>query len=77
MRGNELLNKMELIDPAYVEEAGLVPEKNKNIFPLCGFVTFLTCQRLAFLTFIWISVCKKSVLILDFSFLYDIIEISI
>lgn len=30
MRGNEFLNKMELIDPAFVEEADQEPRKEKK-----------------------------------------------
>ena len=33
MRGNEFLDKMELIDPAYVEAADATPKKKKRV---CG-----------------------------------------
>lgn len=35
MRGNEFLDKMELIDPAYVEAADATPKK-KKVFGLNG-----------------------------------------
>jgi hypothetical protein len=38
MRGNELLDKMELVDPAYVEAANGAPKKKKNIFIQLGAV---------------------------------------
>lgn len=31
MRGNELLDKMELVDPAYVEAADTKSKKKKNV----------------------------------------------
>ena len=31
MRGNEFLDKMELIDPAYVEAADATPKKKKSV----------------------------------------------
>lgn len=31
MRGNELLDKMELIDPAYIEAADAAPNKRKSV----------------------------------------------
>ena len=31
MRGNELLDKMELIDPAYIEAADTAPNKRKRL----------------------------------------------
>lgn len=34
MRGNEFLNKMELIDPAYVEAADAAPERKKKLWTL-------------------------------------------
>lgn len=32
MRGNELLDKMELIDPAYIEAADAAPNKRKSVW---------------------------------------------
>ena len=32
MRGNEFLDKMELIDPAYVEAADATPKKKKSVW---------------------------------------------
>ena len=32
MRGNEFLDKMELIAPAYVESADAAPIKNKSVW---------------------------------------------
>lgn len=41
MRGNEFLDKMELIDPAYVEAADAVPKKNKRT--RAGWGTMAAC----------------------------------
>ena len=38
MRGNELLDKMELVDPAYVEAANEAPKIKKNTFIQWGAV---------------------------------------
>ncbi len=36
MRGNELLDKMELIDPAYIEAADTAPNKRKSVWAKWG-----------------------------------------
>lgn len=36
MRGNELLDKMELIDPAYIEAADTAPNKRKSAWAKWG-----------------------------------------
>ena len=36
MRGNELLDKMELIDPAYIEAADAAPNKRKSVWAKWG-----------------------------------------
>ena len=36
MRGNELLDKMELIDPIYIEAADTAPSKRKSIWAKWG-----------------------------------------
>ena len=36
MRGQEFLDKMELIEPAYVEAADIMPKKKKSIWIKCG-----------------------------------------
>ena len=52
MRGNEFLDKMELIDPAYVEAADTKPKKKKNIGVKWG--AMVACLCLAFVgTVIW------------------------
>ena len=38
MRGNEFLDKMELIDPAYVEAADATPKKKKSVWVKWGAV---------------------------------------
>ena len=43
MRGNELLDKMELIDPAYVEAAEAEPKVRKNILIKWGAVAACLC----------------------------------
>ena len=43
MRGNELLDKMELIDPAYIEAADTAPNKRKSVWICFQFLSlFLT-----------------------------------
>lgn len=44
MRGNELLDKMELIDPAYVEAAETKPKGKKNIWIKWGAMTACLCM---------------------------------
>lgn len=43
MRGNELLDKMELIDPAYVEAADTVAKRKKNVFIKWGAIAACLC----------------------------------
>lgn len=43
MRGNELLDKMELIDPAYIEAAGTMPKKRKNSWVKWGAMAACFC----------------------------------
>jgi len=43
MRGNEFLDKMELIDTAYVEAAGAKPEKKKNPWVRWGMLAACLC----------------------------------
>lgn len=43
MKGNELLDKMELIDPAYVEAADARPEKKKKVWLKWGAVAACLC----------------------------------
>ena len=43
MRGNEFLDKMELIDPAYVEEADNKPKKKKSILVKWGAMAACFC----------------------------------
>ena len=43
MRGNEFLDKMELIDPAYVEAADAVPKKNKRTWARWGTMAACLC----------------------------------
>ena len=43
MRGNELLDKMELIDPAYIEAADTAPNKRKSVWAKWG--TLAACLR--------------------------------
>ena len=43
MRGNEFLDKMELIDPAYVEAAEAEPKKKKNVWVKWGAVAACLC----------------------------------
>ena len=38
MRGNDFLDKMELVDPAYVEAADAKPQKRRNIWIPAGAV---------------------------------------
>lgn len=44
MRGNELLDKMELIDPAYVEAAETKPKAKKNIWIKWGAMAACLCM---------------------------------
>ena len=48
MRGNELLDKMELIDPAYIEAAGAMPKKRKNIWVKWGAMAACFCLVVSF-----------------------------
>lgn len=43
MRGNELLDKMELIDPAYVEAAEVLPKKKKKAWVKWGAMAACLC----------------------------------
>lgn len=43
MRGNEFLDKMELIDPAYVEAADATPKKKKSVWVKWGAVAACFC----------------------------------
>ena len=43
MRGNELLDKMELIDPAYIEAADTAPNKRKSVWAKWGTLTACLC----------------------------------
>lgn len=43
MRGNEFLDKMELIDPAYVEAADIEPKRKKNTWVKWGAVAACLC----------------------------------
>lgn len=43
MRGNELLDKMELIDPAYVEAADARPKKKRNVWLKWGAIAACLC----------------------------------
>lgn len=43
MRGNEFLDKMELIDPAYVEAADTEPQKKKGIWIRWGAIAACLC----------------------------------
>ena len=46
MRGNKFLDKMELIEPAYIEAADVKPGKKKNVW--CRWGTIAACFCLAF-----------------------------
>ena len=43
MRGNELLDKMELIDPAYIEAADTAPNKRKSVWAKWGTLAACLC----------------------------------
>ena len=43
MRGNELLDKMELIDPIYIEAADTAPSKRKSIWAKWGTLAACLC----------------------------------
>ena len=43
MRGNEFLEKMELIDPAYVEQADKMPKQKKNSIKRWGAIAACLC----------------------------------
>ena len=43
MRGNELLDKMELIDPAYIEAADAAPNKRKSAWAKWGVAAACLC----------------------------------
>ena len=43
MRGNELLDKMELIDPAYIEAADAAPNKRKSVWAKWGAAAACLC----------------------------------
>ena len=43
MRGNELLDKMELIDPAYIEAADAAPNKRKSVWAKWGTLAACLC----------------------------------
>ena len=43
MRGNELLDKMELIDPAYIEAADAAPNKRKSAWAKWGAAAACLC----------------------------------
>ena len=43
MRGNELLDKMELIDPAYIEAADTAPNKRKRVWAKWGTAAACLC----------------------------------
>lgn len=47
MRGNEFLDKMELIDPAYVEAADTMPKKKKNVWGKWGAMAACFCLIVA------------------------------
>ena len=50
MRGNEFLDKMELIDPAYVEAADTKPRKKKNTWLKWGVMAACLCIIVAAIT---------------------------
>ena len=52
MRGNEFLDKMELIDPAYVEAADATPKKKKSVWVKWGAMAACLCIVIAG-TIIW------------------------
>ena len=43
MRGNELLDKMDLIDPAYIEAADTAPNKRKSVWAKWGTLAACLC----------------------------------
>ena len=43
MRGNELLDKMELIDPAYIEATDTAPNKRKSVWAKWGTLAACLC----------------------------------
>lgn len=43
MRGNELLDKMERIDPAYIEAADTAPSKRKSVWAKWGTLAACLC----------------------------------
>ena len=47
MRGQEFLDKMELIEPAYVEAADIMPKKKKSIWIKCGAAAACLCLAIA------------------------------
>ena len=47
MRGNELLDKMELIDPAYIEAADTAPNKRKSVWAKWGTLAACLCLVLS------------------------------
>ena len=47
MRGNDFLDKMELVDPAYVEAADAKPQKRRNIWIPAGAVACCLCLLIA------------------------------
>ncbi|MBQ8910120.1 MAG: hypothetical protein IJY91_03690 [Oscillospiraceae bacterium] len=47
MRGNEFLDKMELIDPAYIEAADAKPKKKKNVWGKWGSLAACFCLIVA------------------------------
>lgn len=46
MRGNEFLDKMELIDPAYIEAADIQPNKKKSVWVKWGAMAACLCLLL-------------------------------
>ena len=47
MRGQDFLDKMELIEPAYVEAADIMPKKKKSIWIKCGAAAACLCLAIA------------------------------
>lgn len=43
MRGNELLDKLERIDPAYIEAADTAPNKRKSVWAKWGTLAACLC----------------------------------